>query len=407
MMEAGNKSLAAATAAALALALHPIAYAGYSPAEQNPLLGRPPLMDQLTCIKKYGQDFCKCVELEGGGYGCYYSRPPVGMYTLERCNEIWGAGHCECRSPAQCMLKSNDDTSYPVGCDGQIYIFPGTKEECRKSGVQTLGTNCCKTESKTANTCSFENIARELGWSDAAISMISSIGSYFAKEQLADWAAQYVINQALTEGAFSFATSGLGTLFGNGAITLVHDSIGGVGVEFASNAGSFTAYVGTEAGMQSAVSQLSAVYLNAISWVGWAYTIYTMYNMVNVMSKCVAAEKILGCKVSKGNCHEVGDRCTFKVFDECLQKKKIYCCFDSVLARIIQEQGRAQLGMEWGSGDNPDCRGFYVDEFMRIDFPLIDFGEYTDDLTRQMLNQVQVGAKIEKMLEKYTSGMPQ
>ena len=42
-----------------------------------------------------------------------------------------------------------------------------------------------------------------------------------------------------------------------------------------------------------------------------------------------------------------------------------------------------------------------------IDFTQIDLGEYTDDLTRQMLNQEQVGSKISNLLEKYMSGIPQ
>lgn len=270
-----------------------------------------------------------------------------------------------------------------------------------------MGSNCCKDEDKTSNACGFENLAKELGWSDAAIAMITSLGGYFAKQQLADWAAQYVINQALAEGSFSFVTSGLSSLFGDGAMHIVNDSIAGMGVEFVSSSGSFTAYVGSEAGMQSAVSQLSSVYLSAISWVGWAYTIYSMYNIVDGMTQCLAGEKILGCKRSKGVCHDVGTKCTFKVFGMCGQKKRIFCCFDSVLARIIHEQGRPQIGLGWGDGDNPECRGFYVDEFMHIDFTQIDLGEYTDDLTRQMLNQEQVGSKITKLLEKYTSGIPQ
>lgn len=363
-------------------------------------------MDQLTCIQKYGQNFCSCVELEGGGYGCFYKRPAAGMYTLEKCEQIWGAGHCECLGPDQCKLKEGGDTANPIGCEGQIYIFPGTKEECRKAGVQTMGNNCCIEESETSQACGFENMAKELGWSDAAIAMISSIGGYFAKQQLAEWAARYVIEQAIADGAFSFATSGLGSLFGDGAITLVNDSIAGMGIEFTSSSGSFTAYVGSEAGMQSAVGQLSSVYLNVISWVGWAYTIYSMYNMVNAMSKCFAGEKVLGCKITKGTCKEVGTSCAMEIFSICMQKRKVYCCFDSVLARIIHEQGRPQIGLEWGDGDDPECRGFYVDEFMKIDFTKMDFGEYTDDLVRQMLNTDQVKNKVETLLEKYSSSIP-
>ncbi|MDL2313948.1 conjugal transfer protein TraN [Desulfovibrio sp. OttesenSCG-928-C14] len=95
---------------------------------------------------------------------------------------------------------------------------------------------------------------------------------------------------------------------------------------------------------------------------------------------------------------ETDERCTIKVFGACLQKKNVYCCFDSVLARIIHEQGRPQLGLGWGS-----CRGFYLDEFMQIDFTRIDFSEYVDDLTRQMLNPAQVESKVRNLVEKYAS----
>ena len=67
-----------------------------------------------------------------------------------------------------------------------IYVFPGTKEECRKPGVQTMGSNCCKDEDEASNACGFENLAKELGWSDAAIAMITSLGGYFAKKRLAN-----------------------------------------------------------------------------------------------------------------------------------------------------------------------------------------------------------------------------
>ena len=111
----------------LALAFHPVpVLAEYTPAETNPLLGRPVLLDQLTCIQKYGQDFCACIELEQGGYGCYYKRPAAGMYTLERCEQIWGPGHCECPSPDQCMLKTSGDTATPSVATGNIR-FPGNE----------------------------------------------------------------------------------------------------------------------------------------------------------------------------------------------------------------------------------------------------------------------------------------
>ena len=55
--------------------------------------------------------------------------------------------------------------------------------------------------------------------------------------------------------------------------------------------------------------------------------------------------------------------------------------FGGKLARIIQEQGRRdQLGIGFGSGDSPDCRGITVPELQGINFKLINFSDFYDDL---------------------------
>lgn len=77
------------------------------------------------------------------------------------------------------------------------------------------------------------------------------------------------------------------------------------------------------------------------------------------------------------NCHYVGSYCSIKIpVVGCVQKKKTFCCFSSPLARIIQEQGRSQLGIGWGEPKNPNCRGFTMDEFQKIDFSKINFDEW-------------------------------
>jgi len=77
-----------------------------------------------------------------------------------------------------------------------------------------------------------------------------------------------------------------------------------------------------------------------------------------------------------GKCHYIGSYCSVKVLGVCLQRKKTFCCFSSPLARIIQEQGRRQLGISWGDPKHPNCRGFTPEEFQRIDFSKIDFSEW-------------------------------
>ncbi|MDD3836103.1 MAG: conjugal transfer protein TraN, partial [Sulfurimonas sp.] len=76
---------------------------------------------------------------------------------------------------------------------------------------------------------------------------------------------------------------------------------------------------------------------------------------------CKAEEKLLAQKKKSKNCHDIGEFCSKKIrlgFAKiCVQKKKSSCCFNSKLARIINEQGRPQLNKGWGSASNPECKG--------------------------------------------------
>lgn len=99
------------------------------------------------------------------------------------------------------------------------------------------------------------------------------------------------------------------------------------------------------------------------------------------LGQCKESEKTLG-KLREfgsldGNCHYVGSYCAEKwPLVGCVQKKKTYCCFSSPLARIIQEGGRPQLGIGWGSPEAPQCRGFTPEEFQKIDFSKVNFSEW-------------------------------
>lgn len=393
----GNNVLKVASLVTLLCFSTSTVFAAYTPAELNPLLGKPVLMDITTCIQRYGSHFCTCVELDGGGTGCYYKKPQPGFYSLELCEEIWGQGYCECPQENMCQLKSEANTGTPVGCSGQIYIFPGKSDECNRAGIRTSFRNCCGKPDGSSQACSFRNMAKELGWDDAAIALAEAAALHYAKKELAAVAGEVAVQQAVKNGAFDFATTAISSLFGSGSPSIV--SNGGLFVIESSGQTIVTNSA------QIASEYMASAFLSAFSFVSWAYTIYSLYSMYDEMTKCTANEKILGCKRAKGVCVKVDDRCAVKVFGACLQKKDVFCCFDSVLAKIIHEQGRPQLGMGWGSGKSPNCRGFYMDEFMRLDFTRMDFGEYVDDITRQMLNPAQVENKVRTIVEKYAGEM--
>ena len=120
---------------------------------------------------------------------------------------------------------------------------------------------------------------------------------------------------------------------------------------------------------------------------------------------CRESEKILAKLRSwgqlDGQCHYVGNYCAVKVLGVCLQRKKTYCCFNSVLARIIQEQGRPQLGIGWGDAKHPNCRGFTPEEFQKIDFSKVDFSEWLPEIEKKVSSTISnVQSQIEGAAQK-------
>lgn len=99
------------------------------------------------------------------------------------------------------------------------------------------------------------------------------------------------------------------------------------------------------------------------------------------LAHCDSEEKALGKAKEKLLTVYVGTYCSKKALGVCLQKKKAYCQFDSKLAQIVQAQGRkGQLGIGFGSGKHPDCRGITVEELQSLKFDRMDFSNFYSDL---------------------------
>ena len=93
------------------------------------------------------------------------------------------------------------------------------------------------------------------------------------------------------------------------------------------------------------------------------------------ISGCTTAEYELARERHAGNTHYLGQYCARRVLGVCIRRDRAWCVFGSKLGRIFQQQGRAQLGIGWGS-----CRGLTVAELEGVDFDALDLREFTDDL---------------------------
>ncbi|MGE4404352.1 conjugal transfer protein TraN [Pseudomonas sp.] len=121
------------------------------------------------------------------------------------------------------------------------------------------------------------------------------------------------------------------------------------------------------------------------------------------MFMCSAEEKTLDVKDRMGLCHYVGTYCSDKVLGVCTSKRKSYCCYESKLSRILQEQGRAQIGKPWGKPKDPDCKGFLIEEFQKLDLSKMDFTEVYDEFidAAKVPDEVQTSIEIQEKIDEY------
>lgn len=120
------------------------------------------------------------------------------------------------------------------------------------------------------------------------------------------------------------------------------------------------------------------------------------------LAHCSSDEVALAQAKAKKLVVNVGQTCARAVLGVCIQKKAVYCEFSSKLARIIQQQGRlGQLGIGFGSGDSPDCRGITVPELSSINFDKIDFSDFFEDFekNKNIPNQGVLSDRIKQQIQ--------
>ena len=314
-----------------------------------------PLGTQYVCMNYSGVSRCSpnaCVDAGGGA-------------TIETMDES--------------MLK--DDARDANGnCLGQLYIFNGKASRCRPPGL-TVGliNNCCQSdEVMTEDTGStISNVA-------SGIQTAYEIGqvAYYGNA-LASGAAQM---SAVTTSASGAVTS----------MTVVSTATGSTAtISGAAAEGAYAAMASGTTGASAVTAGVEAYAAALFNPATIIIAVVVMVVMKVLMGKgCDQADIQTGMQEKAKQCHYVGDYCYKKYFFGCVQKAKSYCCFNSKMARIIQEQGRPQLTTfqpngDWGAGSTPNCRGFTPDEFQALDFSRIDLSEYFADIQKDLTSKIQ------------------
>jgi conjugal transfer mating pair stabilization protein TraN len=101
-------------------------------------------------------------------------------------------------------------------------------------------------------------------------------------------------------------------------------------------------------------------------------------------AKCSKDENILRQQREKNLCVYVG-KTSKKTVGLTTLIKHHFCCFNNLLEKTIQIQNKKQLGLNFGSGGNPNCRGLTFEEIRKIDWNKIDFSEFADEIKKKLV----------------------
>jgi conjugal transfer mating pair stabilization protein TraN len=160
-------------------------------------------------------------------------------------------------------------------------------------------------------------------------------------------------------------------------------------------------------GGTSALAGLMAGDVSVASFVGslapGPWTIAMLAIQLSGILNCEQAEQVLAMKRDSRLCHGVGSYCSSRtpIVKVCVEKTESYCCFNSRLARILNEQGRAQIGKSWGSAQSPDCSGFSVAQLQSLDFSRMDLSEFYAEIAPKLPDAGAMRARAQQKVDSY------
>ena len=269
-------------------------------------------------------------------------------------------------------------------------IFSGEGLECKKALGGELEQDCCQTP-VSANLGTYLALSKQmwnLGKRTQQLNALTDIGGNVAGawETLSSGATNTL---ARAREPFTSAWGSLAEKWGtttgiDGIQSLSLDQLQGQMVDrigtfvtdtFGDTIGGFffEEGVGSQAGqlvLQSGIQTAMAVIM-------WVYTIYVVVQLLaQIIWKCEEAELQLAIKREIRSCTYIGEYCATSLGFGCIEQRRAYCCYNSPLSRIINEQAIPQLGQTFGTPETPECTGLTVAEVQALDWTRIDLSEW-------------------------------
>lgn len=321
------------------------------------------------CINQDGLFGCLEWEL---GYQCLTKKGSTE--TVEFCGDTqvcvggvcWETGYEPDKDFVEVVTNMEIGRQIGVYSPDGLEIFAGESTSCRSKRGAGL-KNCCGTntqgQDKSNNAVMGEFISGAAGFAARA-------GTKFVFDTLYEDTLNWVV-----EGMSAATSVGMDTVgqnivdyFANPSFGMYGFSIGGTGAFLGT-----TGYTLVPAG-----GGFPGMYFNP-----YAFAVAIAIQVIMSAMTCDQDEAMLAMKRGADLCSpKIGDWCTKAVLGVCITRRQSYCCYNSKFARIINVQGRQQLGMGWGDPKDPTCSGFTAAQLAQLDFSEIDMSELVDDIMK-------------------------
>lgn len=272
-----------------------------------------------------------------------------------------------CPANVFCLGSSCFNTSYTN--DADFARSMSMMEAAREAGVY-LDTNNMQVFKGEANRCR-DRLLKNCCYSDSA-------GAGMTNQSLFGVGSRLVYDVLMNAENREFLYQGVSALLTSGGFS-----------------GSFTTYGVTVAVNGTALPAGSVVLASegniVVAVDPWTLAIAVVIYIVMSMTSCNEEEGKLAMKEGAGLCHSIGTYCSscIRILGHCvscIEHTTGKCCFNSRLSRIVNEQGRTQVGKGWGSGESPDCSGFTIAQLQSLDFAAMNLSEFYASIVPNLPN---------------------
>jgi conjugal transfer mating pair stabilization protein TraN len=243
-------------------------------------------------------------------------------------------------------------------------VFMGVRETC-SLGYAGL-KDCCKSATGAKANSVMANVV--MGTAGGVIKYAGELAvdaaspyMYDAMFTVGEWTGNFDMQLEAAMGSTNAAASGF--------------SAGAYGFTYTTTA------VEAGSGLMGATSELAgSAEMGYINFNPYVFAAYLAVAYLQSVTACSSEEQMLMMHRGANLSFQTGEFCskTIPIIGTCIETTRTFCSFNSVLSRIVNSQGKPQLGK-----DINDCTGLTFDELTKLDFGKIDFSEFASTMTDQ------------------------